>query len=141
LWRKSGFEYGLVFWIWVGLKRSGFLDPSSQVQYASCVGTYLIHYLAFDIFLILFISKTDFAGNIQSIQRVANSGLEVFAHNIETVERLTSFVRDPRAKYNQSLRVLEFAKEVFLIFGSLKFSGILGKSFTCNKKFNNAGIG
>ncbi|CAK5099870.1 unnamed protein product [Meloidogyne enterolobii] len=53
----------------------------------------------------------DFAGNTQSIQRVANSGLEVFAHNIETVERLTSFVRDPRAKYNQSLRVLEFAKE------------------------------
>ncbi|KAL7075429.1 hypothetical protein ACQ4LE_005434 [Meloidogyne hapla] len=53
----------------------------------------------------------DFAGNVQSIQRVADSGLEVFAHNIETVRRLTSFVRDPRAKYDQSLRVLEFAKE------------------------------
>ncbi|KAF7639536.1 hypothetical protein Mgra_00000865 [Meloidogyne graminicola] len=53
----------------------------------------------------------DFAGNSQSIQQVASSGLEVFAHNIETVRRLTSFVRDPRAKYDQSLHVLAVAKE------------------------------
>jgi lipoyl synthase len=58
----------------------------------------------------------DFSGRIQSIQRVVNSGLEVFAHNVETVERLTSFVRDPRAKYVQSLRVLQYAKEVLKIF-------------------------
>ena len=32
---------------------------------------------------------------------VAGSGLDVFAHNIETVERLTPAVRDPRAKYRQ----------------------------------------
>ena len=31
---------------------------------------------------------------------------EVLAHNIETVERLTTGVRDPRASYHQSLRVL-----------------------------------
>ena len=31
--------------------------------------------------------------------RVAESGLDVFAHNIETVERLTPGVRDPRARY------------------------------------------
>jgi lipoic acid synthetase len=36
----------------------------------------------------------------------------VFAHNIETVERLTPFVRDPRAKYRQTLKVLEHVKEV-----------------------------
>ena len=41
---------------------------------------------------------------------VANSGLDVFAHNIETVERLTPFVRDPRAKYHQTLAVLQRAK-------------------------------
>jgi lipoic acid synthetase len=34
----------------------------------------------------------------------------VLAHNIETVERLTGVVRDPRATYPQSLRVLERAK-------------------------------
>ena len=43
---------------------------------------------------------------------MANSGLDVFAHNIETIERLTPFVRDPRAKYRQTLRVLERVKEV-----------------------------
>jgi len=42
---------------------------------------------------------------------VASSGLEVFAHNVETVRRLTVEVRDPRAKYAQSLKVLEHAKQ------------------------------
>ena len=41
---------------------------------------------------------------------VASSGLDVFAHNIETVERLTPGVRDPRAKYRQTLKVLADAK-------------------------------
>ena len=43
----------------------------------------------------------DFAGDLECVDRVANSGLDVFAHNIETVERLTPFVRDARAKYRQ----------------------------------------
>jgi lipoyl synthase len=54
----------------------------------------------------------DFAGNLQCVRTVADSGLEVLAHNVETVRRLTSFVRDPRAKYDQSLQVLAHAKEV-----------------------------
>ena len=41
----------------------------------------------------------DFKGNLDQVSTVVNSGLDVFAHNIETVERLTPFVRDPRAKY------------------------------------------
>lgn len=41
----------------------------------------------------------DFAGNKTSGKTVVNSGLDVYAHNIETVERLTPFVRDRRAKY------------------------------------------
>jgi lipoic acid synthetase len=41
---------------------------------------------------------------------VAKSGLDVYAHNIETVEALTPFVRDRRANFRQSLRVLERAK-------------------------------
>ncbi|KAL0839933.1 hypothetical protein ABMA28_016549 [Loxostege sticticalis] len=53
----------------------------------------------------------DFRGNRESIERIANCGLDVFAHNIETVERLTPFVRDPRAGYRQTLKVLETAKE------------------------------
>ena len=51
----------------------------------------------------------DFAGNLEAVLAVVDSGLLVFAHNIETVERLTGRVRDPRATYRQSLRVLEHA--------------------------------
>ena len=56
----------------------------------------------------------DFAGDQSCVKIVAESGLDVFAHNIETVERLTPFVRDPRAKYRQSLAVLKYVKEVLL---------------------------
>jgi len=54
----------------------------------------------------------DFAGNPDCVDLVASreTALDVFAHNIETVERLTPFVRDPRAKYRQTLRVLARAK-------------------------------
>ncbi|VDM58541.1 unnamed protein product [Angiostrongylus costaricensis] len=52
----------------------------------------------------------DFAGNVESIDMMAQSGLDVYAHNIETVERLTPWVRDPRAKYFQSLEGLKRAK-------------------------------
>ncbi len=54
----------------------------------------------------------DFQGNKNSISLIANSPIDVFAHNIETVERLTPIVRDPRASYKQSLFVLEYAKKV-----------------------------
>lgn len=55
----------------------------------------------------------DFSGNTHSLDLVlhAGRGLDVFAHNIETVERLTPRVRDARAKYYQSLMVLKNAKE------------------------------
>lgn len=54
----------------------------------------------------------DFAGNIEHVSSVVLSGLDVFAHNIETVESLTWFVRDPRATYNQSMNVLKHAKNI-----------------------------
>jgi len=53
----------------------------------------------------------DFAGRLASVEEVADSGLDVFAHNIETVERLTPFVRDRRATYRQTLAVHKHAKD------------------------------
>ena len=53
----------------------------------------------------------DFAGNLDHVAMVAKSGLGVYAHNIETVEELTPFVRDRRANFRQSLRVLQHAKK------------------------------
>jgi len=54
----------------------------------------------------------DFGGSEAGVEAVVTSGLDVFAHNIETVERLTPGVRDLRAKYRQTLAVLEHAKRV-----------------------------
>ena len=53
----------------------------------------------------------DFQGDLDAVKHLANSGLDVFAHNIETVRRLQPRVRDPRANYEQSLTVLKVAKE------------------------------
>ena len=52
----------------------------------------------------------DFQGRQELVEEVATSGLDVFAHNIETVQRLQGVVRDRRAGWEQSLRVLEMAK-------------------------------
>jgi lipoyl synthase len=52
----------------------------------------------------------DFQGVLKDVEVVVDSGLEVFAQNIETVRRLTHPVRDPRAGYEQTLRVLEHGK-------------------------------
>ncbi|GMH83121.1 hypothetical protein TrST_g8034 [Triparma strigata] len=54
----------------------------------------------------------DFQGNVDFIDKVATSGLDVYAHNVETVERLQRRMRDHRANYWQSLGVLERVKEV-----------------------------
>jgi hypothetical protein len=45
------------------------------------------------------------------VATIASSGLDVFAHNVETVERLQGVVRDRRAGWAQSLAVLRGAKE------------------------------
>jgi lipoic acid synthetase len=52
----------------------------------------------------------DFAGVIGDVLTVVDAGVEVFAQNVETVERLTHPVRDPRAGYRRTLDVLEAAK-------------------------------
>ena len=54
----------------------------------------------------------DFNGIKDQIKEVIDSGVDVFAHNIETVKRLSNKVRDPRANYAQSLNVLKLAKEI-----------------------------
>jgi lipoic acid synthetase len=52
----------------------------------------------------------DFLGVLADVETVVDSGVEVFAQNVETVRRLTHPVRDPRASYEQTLAVLEHAK-------------------------------
>ncbi len=54
----------------------------------------------------------DFRGDISALKRVIESGVAVLAHNVETVRRLTPFVRDRRAYYDQSLGVLQNARSL-----------------------------
>lgn len=54
----------------------------------------------------------DFNGKLDDVRKVVLSGLDVFAQNIETVERLTKTVRDPRAGYKKTLEVLLAAKQI-----------------------------
>ena len=54
----------------------------------------------------------DFNNDVSALRLVAESGAEVIGHNLETVERLTGKVRDPRAGYRKSLKTLEILKSL-----------------------------
>src|SRR3989338_911079 len=53
----------------------------------------------------------DFKGDVGALRKIIDAKPEVIAHNIETIERLQSKVRDTRASYKQSLSVLENVKK------------------------------
>ena len=53
----------------------------------------------------------DFQGNQRNINRIVQAAPEVVSHNVETVRRLTREVRI-QAKYDQSLEVLRYLKEM-----------------------------
>ena len=55
---------------------------------------------------------SDFNGSRDAVRTVVQSPIKVFAQNIETVERLTHPIRDPRAGYAKTLKVLKAAKEI-----------------------------
>lgn len=55
--------------------------------------------------------SSDFQGKTELVKKVVDASPHVFGHNIETVKRLQSSVRDTRANYEQSLAVLKFVKK------------------------------
>jgi lipoic acid synthetase len=61
--------------------------------------------------VIVEILTPDFRGQDDLIKQLVESKPDVFAHNVETVERLQKFVRDPRATYAQTMRVLKLVKQ------------------------------
>ncbi len=54
----------------------------------------------------------DFGGKTDSVKKVVESGSEVISHNVETVRRLSSKIRDFRASYDRSLSVMKKCKEI-----------------------------
>ena len=53
----------------------------------------------------------DFTGREDLLENILQSNPDVLAHNVETVRRLTPTIRDHRASYEQSLKVLKYFKE------------------------------
>ena len=82
------------------------LDDGGAAHYAACVRAIKER----TPHVVVEALTPDFDGDLQAIERVVDSGLEVFAQNVETVKRLTHDVRDPRAGYEKTLRALEHAK-------------------------------
>ena len=63
-----------------------------------------------------------------AVAHLASSGLDVFAHNIETCERLTRRVRDARAGYRQSLEELRAAKRAAGVYTTTSIMLGLGET-------------
>lgn len=82
------------------------LDDGGAAHYAACVRA--IKVLNPDTAVEAL--TPDFDGVDAHVELVVDSGLEVFAQNVETVRRLTHPVRDPRASYDQTIDVLRHAK-------------------------------
>ena len=55
----------------------------------------------------------DFQGNTTAVDLLVAAGIDVFAQNVETVERLTHTVRDPKAGYQQTLDLLKYSKKKY----------------------------
>lgn len=84
------------------------LDDGGAQHLANCVSALKS---AFPQLLVEVLSG-DFQGNHDHLKVLIDAGVDVLAHNVETVRRLTPTVRDRRATYDQSLGVLEAAKTI-----------------------------
>jgi lipoic acid synthetase len=84
------------------------LPDGGAAHFAACVRALKTAYPN----LLIEILSGDFQGNERDVQTVIDAGVDVFAHNVETVRRLQESVRDRRANYEQSLGVLRAAKRI-----------------------------
>lgn len=79
----------------------------------------------------------DFRGDLNAVKTITESGLDVYAHNIETVEQLTPFVRDRRATYRfikqfseiLTVNINTFSQSLSMLKGAKSFdSNLITKS-------------
>src|SRR5512141_1351817 len=63
--------------------------------------------------LLVEVLTPDFRGDAEAVRTVGRAAPDVFANNIETVRRLTPVVRDLKAGYDQTLKVLARMKREF----------------------------
>lgn len=96
---------GLRYVVLTSVNRDDLADGGAA-HYAACVAAIKARRAATAVEAL----TPDFQGDLAAVRTVVDSGVEVFAQNIETVRRLTHPVRDPRAGYDQTLAVLAEAK-------------------------------
>ena len=96
---------GLEYVVITSVDRDDLPDGGAS-HYAACVREIKKHNPATAVEAL----TPDFNGVRAHVEVVVDSGLDVFAQNVETVRRLTHPVRDPRAGYEQTLDVLSHAK-------------------------------
>jgi lipoic acid synthetase len=84
------------------------LPDGGSGHFAECVGALRANGAA----LVIEALTPDFAGDTVSVDRVASAGVDVFGHNVETVERLYPRVRE-RADYRRSLEILSRVRRRF----------------------------
>ncbi|MHA2612001.1 MAG: lipoyl synthase [bacterium JZ-2024 1] len=80
------------------------LPDGGAEHFAKCVRA--IHHRSPETFVEVLIP--DFQGDEDALEKIYQSHPYIIGHNIETVARLTPFVRDRRAGYELSLRVLKW---------------------------------
>lgn len=76
---------------------------------------------------------SDLGGSTDNLDRVLASMPQVFAHNVETVQRLTPSVRDHRATFERSLMILKEAKRRAVPARTTKSSIMLGLGETAEE--------
>lgn len=100
-------EMGLAYVVLTSVNRDDLEDGGAE-HLAACVRAIKARTPAVLVELLV----PDFLGRFASIKTIVEAPIAVLAHNLETVERLSDGVRDPRADFHQSLEVLEYAKGI-----------------------------
>ncbi|HIJ98985.1 TPA: lipoyl synthase [archaeon] len=100
-------EFGLDYVVITSVDRDDLSDQGAG-HFAKCIET--LRELVPNV--LVEVLTPDFRGDFDCIKTVIDAQPTVFAHNIETVKRLQKYARDPRANYEQSLKVLKTAKEL-----------------------------
>jgi len=97
---------GLKYIVFTSVDRDD-LDDGGAHHYAECVKAVRRENPQTNVEVL----TPDFKGNLIALEEVLDSGIVVFAQNIETVKRLTHPVRDPRASYETTIKLLAHAKK------------------------------
>ena len=98
-------QLGLKYAVVTSVDRDDLADLGSGV-FASTVRAVKARGVAVEVL------TPDFGGREELVGAAVAAAPDVFAHNIETVERLSPSVRDPRASYRRSLAVLSTVKRL-----------------------------